>query len=321
MKIKNIIVAALLMLTPSLVSAQSYEAEGGQSIPVLTVNPNARNVAMGGNMFGESNTMMIYGNATSIYNSSKKIHVSATTQMFSEFTEDAGKQKFAAVSGSYLLGSRHGIHFGARYLGGLKYDIMGRKGVETAEPKDMTFDLGYSFKLNDNFSAQMSIMYLNSELGGDYSGSTVGFDIAAYYRTTINLMSGLDITAGVRGGNFGGQLEYDKGSKADLPSYAGAGGEFALNMTDSHRLTLAVDAKYFVLPEDSRMLMAGAGLEYTFKNMISLRGGYLYGEEENSSLTAGLGFEMDIITVDAAYIKGMGDNDVDACLVSLGVRF
>ena len=60
MKIRNIIISMILLTAPISVFGQS------RAVPMLEINPDARATAMGGNQYGEAQTMMIYSNPTAI---------------------------------------------------------------------------------------------------------------------------------------------------------------------------------------------------------------------------------------------------------------
>ena len=310
MKLKNIILSSALAVLPIVGFGQ------GQSVSLLDINPDAGSAAMGGNWYGESHTMSIYGNPTSIHYAKNESNagVYLTSQFFDDFA-DAGKMNYYAAAGHYRIGI-HGIHAGVRYLGGLEIPTSNR----IIKPKTMTFDLGYSIRLGEHLSASATASLVSDEI--IEKATTVSFNVAAYYRTQLDLAEGAALVAGADCGNMGPDLDYgDDYSKAHLPVYFGGGGSLGVDLFEGHHLTASLGARYYSFPEASEMFTVGAGLEYRLFDMISARGGYIYGENENSLVTAGIGAEYKAFRFDAAYLSGLGDNDMSSLLLTVGMKF
>ena len=102
MKIRNIIISMALLTAPMFVFGQS------RAVPMLEINPDARATAMGGNQYGEAQTMMIYSNPTSILYNEDVWNFSASTQIYPS-ADEVGRLMFYGASASRRFGI-HGVH-------------------------------------------------------------------------------------------------------------------------------------------------------------------------------------------------------------------
>lgn len=309
MKLKHIFIAALLA-APLIANGQS------RSLPILEIYPDARAAGMGGNQYGESATLLTYTNPTSLHYGEDAWNVSATTQVNPKAEGDIGRLMFYGASVSRRLGM-HGIHAGFRYLGG--YDIPVDEG-KNLKPADWTVDLAYSIRLFDHFSASVGASFIHSKVVEE--ANTVAFNVAAYYRNKFNMGVDADYVVGINAANMGPNLDYGKGSKqSKLPTSFGAGGEVGLNFSELHRLNVSLAAQYYCLPTNADLFMGNVGAEYTFLDMISIRGGYSYAQHDYCHASMGAGIALGNIHVDAAYLLGLGGNDVNQTMISLGITF
>lgn len=98
-------------------------------------------------------------------------------------------------------------------------------------------------------------------------------------------------TAGVQFSNLGSKVKY-LNTKESLPAFVKAGGSVDLSFNQNHRLIVAADLGYRMIPSDVRSLGVSAGAEYTLVEHFKFRGGYHYGDKKKgdaSYATAGLG--------------------------------
>lgn len=197
--------------------------------------------------------------------------------------------------------------------------------VETGnyEPTALAVGVGYARSFTDRFAAGAQVKYAYQNIGDDfvtdqdfngqsggsfnpeavestesYSKGTIAVDFGIVYQTGFR---SLLIAMSAR--NFAGEQIYVR-ERWELPLTFQLGASMNLldltNMSpDMHSLTLHVDAQR---PRDFQEHVK-FGLEYTFMNIVSLRGGFeqTVSEEEGVSLGAGLHHEISGIRVGADY--------------------
>ena len=103
-------------------------------------------------------------------------------------------------------------------------------------------------------------------------------------------------------GAIGPQLDYGNGNKTTMPTYVAVGGALTLDVADKHQVGGAWSTRYFFRPSEYKVLMLGAGLEYTYNKMVSLRAGYEYGDRNLSHFTMGAGFKYGGLHLNGAYM-------------------
>lgn len=185
---------------------------------------------------------------------------------------------------------------------------------------DLAIGLSYARNLTDKFSVGFTGKYVR-EFIWHMSASAFGIDVGTLYKTDL---SGL--TIGMSISNFGGKMKYD-GNDA-LIYYNVNPGKFGSNdkvvtdirmtewalplifrvglsmeplVTEQHRVVIAVDALH---PNDNTESM-NVGFEYTFNNLLSLRGGYksLFRKDSEEGLTlgGGIAYPIDGVRLRADY--------------------
>ena len=186
--------------------------------------------------------------------------------------------------------------------------------VETGDfsPTNWGVGLAYARKISDRFAIGGNLKYVYENLG---SGLTGTMGEGKMYTARMNLMT-LDIGTIYNTGfkdlrlamslqNFSQERQYRE-EKYPLPltfKFGLAMDLVSLWMQQSeHKVTLAVDA---IHPRDYSERMC-FGLEYGFKNMIFLRGGYKANyDEQDLTLGAGLQYMIDNLGlgIDYGYIQ------------------
>lgn len=181
-------------------------------------------------------------------------------------------------------------------------------------------DLAYAIRLTDHFSASAGASFIRSKVFED--ATTMAFNVAAYYRNHFNMGIDADYVVGVNAANMGPKLDYGKGyKKTFLPACFGGGGELGLNFDEDNRLNVSLAGQYYYLPQKAKLFTGNVGAEYTFAQVFSLRAGYNYGQHDYSQVAFGAGFRYRIIRLDIAHQRGLGGNDVNRTLITLGVNF
>lgn len=313
MKRYNVFIALLALAIAPVLSTFAQS----RALPILEVTPGARNIAMGSNTVGVSKGFYVYTNPTSIFGEgAKAVNLSYSGQLYSKL-EGAGNLQYHALGGAYKMG-RHAFLAGFRYMGGHKLttDTEG-----TLSPKSWTADLKYAMNIGWGLSASIGGSLIQSTF---MTTATAGaFNASLHYTDDFNL-SGMtvDYTLGGSVAGLGFALDYGKDTKkVDMPAHSDFGGEMGFNFSADHKLSVALNGQAYFLPMDAQSFSAGGGLEYGFRQMIFIRGGYVQGQNDYKMASFGLGGAFGGFTVDAAYQKSIAKYGVDALTVSLGYSF
>ncbi len=309
------VILALLILSPTLLLAQS------RSLQILEENPDARSIAMGNISLMSTDRNYLYVNPSSIFYNASKYSASLNGTFFPKNDDVSGSLLYGNASAAYRFADRHAAFIGYRYLGGQtitgQTDQYGTLG-DDIKPVDWSFDIGYSFKINNKLSAFARGSFIQSKL--EESNNTFSFSLGGNYRTNLNLgnmESQLNIAARVL--DLGPAIESSSNLKYDLPTSAQVSADLSLPLSDINKLNIAVGGRYF-LPTDATLLTIGAGAEYTYNNLVSARAGYNYGENETSRTTLGFGINIKFISIDAAYSIA-NDKDFNMFHLGLTARF
>ena len=185
---------------------------------------------------------------------------------------------------------------------------LGYEDTGNIETSSMAAGLGYAKQLTDKFSVGGQIKYARQSLGNsiipvtdsirtttDNNSGLLAFDFGTYYKTGFR-----SLTLGLAVRNFAREAKYVQES-FQLPL------TFALGV--SMNLVEAVNFK----SEDQKLMFAfqasnarshaeqvSFGLEYEFRNIIALRGGYVTRNDEDD-FTFGFGVSAVGLTLDYAY--------------------
>lgn len=202
-------------------------------------------------------------------------------------------------------------------------------------PSAIAIGLGYARSFSDRFAAGGHIKYASQDIGNDFVTSQ-NFDTGAvlstdsYSKGTIAFDFGIVYATGFRSfvfamslRNFSRELTYVR-ENFELPLTFQIGVamdlvDFASMDSDTHSLMLHVDAQR---PRDFVEHLQ-FGLEYTFMNIFSLRGGFEQlglDEEQGVSLGGGLHYEVNDLRfgVDYAYTDFGLFGDLNRIAIQVG---
>jgi len=188
----------------------------------------------------------------------------------------------------------------------------GYEETGTFSPTDFAIGLAYGRQLSSQFAVGGHLKYMHEELGSTFEGtmdkpkeynakmSLIAFDFGTIYSTGYK-----SLKIGMVLQNFSQEAKY-RSEQFPLPLTFKFG--LAMNVLDfwlqeggEHRLNLAVDA---VHPRDYSERLH-FGMEYGFKEMVFLRGGYKTNyDEESLSFGGGFlyGFSSFQLGIDYAYL-------------------
>lgn len=177
-------------------------------------------------------------------------------------------------------------------------------------PSEMNLAAGASYAVMDCLSAGVTLRYTGSNLAADASAAVFGADIALYYAKEA-------LSAGISINNIGSKVKYSETAYPQpMMAKIGAGYDLCLG-TSSLAFTAEADVIF------AGGIMAGAGCEYSFKDMVFARAGYHYGNSVNavpSFASVGLGLNISGVKLNVAYLTASQVLANTIC-VSLGYSF
>lgn len=172
----------------------------------------------------------------------------------------------ANLAGYWKIGSsdNQAVSASLRYfsLGEVTTQGMSGSDIQTLNPYEMSFDLGYSRKLSEKYSMGVVFRYIYSDLGfsdsyaGDQNTGASAFsaDISGYY-TTYPMVgrSECQWSWGWNISNVGTKVSYNNGENpAFLPTNLRLGTMFKFPLADYHNLALSLDVNKLLVPARPR---------------------------------------------------------------------
>ncbi len=228
-------------------------------IPVLLIAPDSRAGGMGD--IGAATTPdanSLHWNAAKLAFIEKKSGVSFTyTPWLRNIVGDIG---LSYLSGFYKINDRSAVGASLTYfsLGGIEfYDAEGTsKG--NFQPNELAFDVAYSMKLSDNFSASVTGRYIRSDLTqGQNSGTSTtvaanafGADIGLYYQHDISSQETKSSYAiGLQIANLGNKISYSESlDKEFQPANLRLGGRYTMDFNEFNTLSFMIDFNKLLVP-------------------------------------------------------------------------
>ena len=259
-----------------------------QSVAFLNINPDPvaagmanAGIALGADAYAVENNMA----ATAL--GGPKMAVAAG---FTTWQPKVNGTKVYSVSGFYKLSSRFSAGLDCKDFSYPAYDITGQGGRVRGSfvPNEFAIAAGCAYEITDGLAAGLTLRYLSSALTEDSKGTAFGADLSLKYQHD-GLAAGLAVC------NLGSSVNYGGGSYAQ-PGLARAGVAYSLS-----GFTASTEVDYLF----SGALMAGLGLEYTIAEIVSLRGGFHYGDAAKAIPTyasLGLGAQFAGVRLDAAFL-------------------
>jgi len=171
--------------------------------------------------------------------------------------------------------------------------------VATFTPSEMVFGASALFRLLPMLSVEAGLRYASMKLSSESTVNAFSGDILLK-----GYLSGFSATAGVT----------NVGSKAggfNLPSAAVLAVAYDNGADADHRIRPEVDGKYYF----SGVFGLSAGIDYTFRDLLSVRAGYHLGGVVADYASVGLGVNFGGLHIDASYLVKT------AFCIGLGYRF
>lgn len=305
--IKGISLAALVGVA-SVVNAQSVSS--------LEINPDARALGMAGASVAlEANAFAAFSNTSAISFAPNSV---AASYGYSDWY---GNNKMHAVGSYFQLNNKHAVALGVRYLDGATiHNTEDGVTFSSVNPHDLMLDLGYAYRLNSTMSVSANMRYIDSKINegpGIDNGRAFAMDFGFTFQKDA-------YSAGLSLNGLGTKVDYGF-EKYRMPTRLLGGGAYTYTLASAHKFTGTIEGEYRFMPSDYSHLGGAAGLEYTYHNIFSLRGGYRVGDKEKSAGNYGVigcGANLGFITADFAYVLAKHDCLLkDVWQVSVGIKF
>ncbi len=261
----------LALLFALLVGGMAHAADKNQFNPIVTgvtslsIAPDARGASMGdlgaatdpdanSQFWNPSKYAFAYSNAAVSLN---------YTPWLRKLVNDIF---LADLSGYWKIGrdDNQAVSASLRYfsLGEVTTNGISGEELQSLNPYEMSFDVGYSRKLSEKFSMGVVFRYIYSDLGfsDSYAGdqqtgaSAFSADISGYFNTyPIIGRNECQWSWGWNISNIGTKVSYNGGEDpAFLPTNLRLGTTFKFPLADYHNLALSVDLNKLLVPARPR---------------------------------------------------------------------
>ena len=282
-------IAALSALLLCQVSASA------QTVPFVNLGYNAEQMAM-----GATNATF---NGASVFNAKSTADIS-----YFNWQPAASNSTMLGLNAAVKAGSRLAVLVDGKFNALPEtqgFDSFGNPSG-SIKSSQMYAALGAAYAITDNIGAFLKAKFVSDKLTDDAKAGAVCADLGFSYHT-----EGLDVA--LVASNIGSKLNYGTSSYS-LPMLVKAGAAKELNAGEKCAVTLCADAGYII---GASSLSAGVGAELSLIDMIDIRAGYHLGTgAEPSFATVGLGLNVSVLRVSAAYLIGPAEagNSIAATL-------
>lgn len=334
-KISLVILILIMVQAFSFQSAAQDRQKLGQTgLKFLSVSLDPRSSAL-----GDAVTSMVGNSSSMLYNPSTMAGMQGladfsfgTTNWIADINYIYGTAALNLFDGDFgVFGlSMVAVDYG-EFLGTIiAPNDDGYLDIGTFKPTALAIGLGYAKKLSEKFSIGANVKYVRQSMGTaivglDAEGQKISeenkvdaaaFDFGILYHTGFE---SLNFGMSVR--NFATEIRYkEDGFQLPLTFRIGVSmNAFDLIEVDKemHSLLIAVDASH---PRDFAEQVS-MGLEYTFLNTFSVRGGYTFPMDEQE-FNAGVGFKQELsgfnFAFDYSYTPFGIFDDVHRISINLG---
>ena len=288
---KSIIILSGLLASLTAVTAQA------QSFPSLLIGSDAAGFSRGSaTVAARPGAYSIENNAAGMSFIEGRMNAGVS---FGLWQPSYGNDKVIGAGASVKATDK--LAFGAmfKYFAQPSYDITTDSGTASRDgqftPKEFNVAVGSSFAVTNYLAVGLTARMLHSSLANDVSANVFGADLGIYFR-----MNG--ISAVISLNNLGTRAKFGDNSYAQ-PMMAKLGAGYS-PVFGKHSVSVTAEADILF----SGAVMAGVGAEYSFRDMIFVRGGYHYGNPHKPNIpsyaSAGLGVKFFGVSIDVAYLFG-----------------
>ena len=331
------------------------------SFPFLMVTPDPRSAAMGDAGVARSpdvNNLSINPSAIVFLTSKAGVGVS-----YNPWLQNVIKDMSISYLSAYLNSGNQAIGASLRYfsMGESTFRDEQALMLDIVHPVEYAFDISYARKLGPGFSLGATARYAQSRLSLNEqgtslraSGAIVAVDVSAYLVKPARLFGfDAEIAGGINLSNIGPATSNDKTGQQDyLPANLKLGTSAAMHIDIVSRLTFVADLNKLLVPHqflntgtnqsepfpgsmwrsfsdegfkaEIADVRVSVGIEYTFKQVFSLRSGYLYANSTPGSqrhLSFGAGWRYQNLNIDLAYLPVNLEKSPMANTLKIGLMF
>jgi hypothetical protein len=245
------------------------------------------------------------------------------------------------LSGYMKLKNGQALSSSLRYfsLGDIPFTDLQGKPLESYQPREFAFDIGYSKKLSERLALGIAFRYINSNLASatqdqNYkAGNAVAADISLYYSGLDN--TGQGFSYGFTASNLGSKIGYTNNSSENefIPANLGIGASYTSVLDEKSKLGFALDLNKLLVPDISftgnaqldsanvnryhgysvleswfkpnKSYSGSLGMEYGYNEEFFLRTGFYYESRSSGNrnyLTTGLGIKYENFGFNFSYL-------------------
>ena len=318
------------------------------AVPFLRISPDARAGGMGDvgiAMSPDANSQ--YWDVAKMPFCDKNYGISAT---YTPWLKDLVPDIFLAYLSGYAKFGEEGnqaVSGSMRYfsLGNINYTDVNGNSTGTGQPREFSFDLGYSRKLSEVFSLGLTGRYIHSAIAagavftsgggsGDYHpASAAAADLGIYYtkKKEINELKTNTFSFGAVVSNLGSKISYNNTRKDFIPTNLGLGVAYTSQFDPYNKVTFGLDINKLLVPanitaDSAASIVTGItnsfsggnqlqkldvslGAEYWYQDQFAVRAGYFYEDPSNGDrqyITVGLGLRYNVFAINASYLVPQG---------------
>jgi hypothetical protein len=251
----SVIFILLIAANPNSTNAQSAEPINvvTTAVPFLRISPDARAGGMGDlSLATSADPSSSYFNMGKVPFNLSNGGVNLTyTPWLKKLVNDV---YLASAAGYYKLDDVQAISASLRYfsLGSIQFTDAFGNPLQSVNPREFGFDLGYSRKLSDKTGLGVGLKYIYSNLAGGYSnykpGNSVAGDIGIYHNATNELGKGWAF--GLSLTNLGAKIAYtDNADQKDyIPANFGIGTTYTAVIDESNKIMFGLDINKLMVP-------------------------------------------------------------------------
>jgi hypothetical protein len=289
-----------LLLAPAVFAQSKTGTTVGQ---FLLIEPDARAAAL-----GNAGVTLFDGANAAYFNPAALGHMRATSVQFSHVPWLAGVS-FNHAASAIRVGNRHTLLLAVTHLNSGEIDVRTEdQPLGTGERytvQNMALGLGYGLSITDRFSAGLQVNYVHESIWHT-SMNALALNIGTLYYLPFGAYLGASISNYGTQGRFGGRslrISHNRnpdrhGENSNLPAELHTeshslpivfrvGLEWPVRMAAGQQVAFLINANH---PSDNTENVS-IGAEWTFMDVLALRGGYqhLFKEDSEEGLTLGAG--------------------------------
>lgn len=286
--IKNLFAVIVFTLSAATLTAQT--------LPSLTLNLDPAVVAQGSaGVASDAGAYSLKNNVAAMSLADETFAVQIGAGLWQP---SYANYKAIDAGAMYRIGDKLGVGLDFNYLMMPEYSGITGGGSDIRDsafsPNEISVALGASYAFIDFLSAGITLRYAGSSLAPEAKATVFGADLGIYFKKN-------GISAGLSVNNIGTTVKYTE-TAYPQPSMVKAGVGYVLGLGTSE-IGFSAEADMMF----AGGFMAGAGCEYSFKDLLFVRAGYHYGNSVNvvpSFASVGLGLKLFGAELNFAYILG-----------------